>query len=158
MNFLMSFLVIFMVPTIGWSADELAGEAKILGLQQRMEKAPQTIVIRVKGEKGKAIDTSQAEVLLLGEKLPADESAQDILKNAEFQSMKSQYSETQDLNQDSSQSAWYFGLYYNPYGYWGVNTYSLFNNYLPYWYGMSYNPYYYSYWGGYNYGFYRYWW
>lgn len=161
MNFLMSFLVIFMGSTVGW-ADELAGEAKILNLQQRMDQAPKTIVVRIKGDKDKAIVASQAEVLFLGEKLPADDSSQELLKNAAFQTVKVQpYSEREELNRDSSQSAWYFGLYYNPYGYWGGYG-GLWNNYYPsYWYGAnmwSYNPYYYGYWGGYNYGYYRYWW
>jgi hypothetical protein len=163
MKNLMSFLVVFlMVPMISFAADELSGESKILNLQQRMDQIPNTIVVRIKGDVGNGVvDTSKAEVLFTGMSLPANESSQELLKNAEFQSVKVQsYSEKNEANRDSSQSAWYFGLYYSPWGNWGGYG-GLWNSYYPsYWYGASaysYSPYYSGYWGGYSYGYYRWW-
>ena len=155
LNFLMSFLTIFMFSTFSL-ADELSGEAKILNLQERVAQMPKTIVVRIKSDPEQTPNTSQAEqveVLFHGEKLSADVETQNLIKDAAFQIVKAQpYNEKDELNRDSSQSAWYFGLYYNPY------AYSWWNYFTPtVWYGgmsYAYSPYYTGYWGGYRYSYY----
>ncbi len=157
-------LFILALPLSVFAADaELNGESRIMNLQQRMEQVPNTIVVRIKAEGLKAEDLkniSTAEVLFTGEKLSADAASIQQIKDAQFQpTAVKDYSEKDELNRDSSQSAWYFGLYYNPYSYWGWGG---FNYYTPsFWYGASaytYSPYYWGSWGGYLYGYYRRWW